>query len=158
MREFLIVWAGRHQRDEWDALFSRYRDRIQHTVPVREVPVKVRSAAGDDAARARAEADAIRAVLPDPCWTIALDRRGRQRSSVEWAGRLGDLLDTWAHPVAFVLGSDIGLDPRFVRECRETLSFGPLTLPHELARLVLAEQIYRALSIRAGIKYHRAPL
>ena len=73
----------------------------------------------------------------------------------EWLERIDR---DWPHPVVFVLGSDLGLGAAVRRACRETLSLGPMTLPHELARLVLYEQIYRALCIRAGIKYHRVPL
>ena len=64
----------------------------------------------------------------------------------------------WPHPVVFILGSDLGLAPSVSKACRESLSLGPMTLPHELARLVLYEQLYRALSIQARIKYHREPL
>ena len=60
-------------------------------------------------------------------------------------------------PVVFFLGSDLGLDPNLVAKCRQRLSLGPLTLPHALARLILLEQLYRALSILEGIQYHRRP-
>ena len=64
----------------------------------------------------------------------------------------------WPHPIAFLLGSDLGLDDGVRAAAREQLSLGPLTLAHELARLVLYEQIYRGFCITAGIKYHRDPL
>ena len=79
-------------------------------------------------------------------------------SSERFAEWLERIERDWPHPLVFVLGSDLGLGARVRDACRETLSFGPMTLPHELARLVLYEQIYRALCIRAGIKYHREPL
>jgi 23S rRNA (pseudouridine1915-N3)-methyltransferase len=63
----------------------------------------------------------------------------------------------WPRPVVFFLGSDLGLDPDLAARCRLRLSLGPLTLPHSLARLVLLEQLYRALSILEGIQYHRKP-
>ena len=113
---------------------------------------------GEGAERQRAEGKALLAALPDPCWSVALDRRGEMRSSEELAEWFSRLLVEWPHPIAFLVGSDLGL-PGFVRErVRQRLSFGPLTLPHELARLVLYEQLYRWLSIGAGIKYHRQPL
>ncbi len=64
----------------------------------------------------------------------------------------------WPHPVAFVIGSDLGLDLAVTRAARMVLSFGPMTLGHELARLVLYEQLYRSVSLARGIKYHRGPL
>ena len=155
-REIVILWAGRHQRDDWDALCGRYRDRIGRFVPLRERTVK--AGAGSGHRRLEAEAAGLREALPEPAWTVALDRRGRQKSSLELARWFAKVRDEWPHPVVFLLGSDLGLDPGLTGECRERLSLGKLTLPHELARLVLYEQIYRALCINAGIKYHRGPL
>lgn len=155
-REILILWAGRHQRRTWEELCAEYRRRIARQVPIRDQPVKVR-AAGDGRARRRAEAQALRAALPDPSWTIALDRRGRMRSSEDWAEHLRRLRDEWPHPIAFLIGSDLGLDDELRGELREELSLGPMTLGHELARLVLYEQLYRAISAERGIKYHRQP-
>lgn len=155
-REIVVLWAGRHHRDEWDALCGRYRQRIERYLPLQERAVKAGAGSGEQ--RLAAEAAALRQALPDPAWTVALDRRGRAVSSPDLAKWLARRRDTWPHPVVFLLGSDLGLDADLVRECRTRLSLGPMTLPHELARLVLYEQLYRALSINAGIKYHRGPL
>ena len=156
-RELLVVWSGRHQRDEWEVLCSRYRSRIERWQPVRDLPVRS-TREGPDAVRIEAEGRSLLAALPDPCWPIALDRRGRPSGSRALATRLTKLNEEWPHPVAFLIGSDLGLSREVLETSRERLSLGPLTLPHELARLVLYEQLYRALSIRAGIKYHREPL
>jgi len=155
-REIVVVWAGRHLRRGWEELCADYRRRIARHVPVRDQPVKAR-AGGDGAARRRAEGQALAAALPDPCWAIALDRRGRALSSEELAEHLGRLRHDWPHPVAFVIGSDLGLDEAILGAARERISFGPMVLGHELARLVLYEQLYRALCIERGIKYHRQP-
>ena len=62
----------------------------------------------------------------------------------------------WSEPlVAFVLGGPLGLDPAFRKAADATLSLSPMTLPHELARVVLAEQIYRAVTILRGVPYHK---
>ncbi|MCZ6726101.1 MAG: 23S rRNA (pseudouridine(1915)-N(3))-methyltransferase RlmH [Acidobacteria bacterium] len=155
-REIVVIWAGRHQRDEWDGLCGRYRERIERSLSFRERTVKAGTGAGRQ--RLAAEAGALRQALPDRAWTVALDRRGRQRSSSELAQWLRRLQEDWPYSIAFLLGSDLGLDDGLLGECRERLSLGPMTLPHELARLVLYEQLYRALSINEGIKYHRRPL
>ncbi len=156
-REILVTWAGRRDREEWDRLCERYRKRIRKQIPLRDMPVRAHPKA-DGPRRLRAEGESLLASLPDPCWTVALDRRGQMRSSSEMAGWLGRLLEDWPHPVAFLIGSDLGLDEAVRREARERLSFGPLTLPHELTRVILYEQIYRSLAIAAGIKYHRGAL
>jgi 23S rRNA (pseudouridine1915-N3)-methyltransferase len=153
-REFLILWAGRHQRREWEAVCAPYRERIGRVVPVRELPIRVRGAGGDPG-RARAEGEAILAALPDPAWLVALDSRGEAISSEAFSGELARLRREWPHPVAFALGSDEGLAPAVLSAARRVLSFGPMTLSHELARLVLYEQLYRALAIESGSRYHR---
>lgn len=77
-------------------------------------------------------------------------------SSESWGETLKQLRRDWAHPISFFIGSDLGLAPEVLAEARLVLSFGPMTLPHFLARLVLYEQIYRGLSMELGINYHRA--
>jgi len=156
-RELQVFWAGRHRRDEWDRLCERYRGRISRFVKLTEVPVRVRGVAADRD-RLRAEGEALLAAIPKGAWSVALDRRGTQRSSAELARWLQRLLDDWPCPIAFLVGSDLGLDKSLLTQVRDQLSFGPLTLPHEMARVVLYEQIYRGLCIGAGIKYHREPL
>ena len=154
-REILILWAGRHQRKTWEELCADYRRRIAREIPIRDQRVKVR--AGGGRARRRAEGRALEAALPDPCGSIALDRGGRMTSSEELADKLRGLHEKWPHPIAFLIGSDLGLDGGVLGTARERLSLGPMVLGHELARLVLYEQIYRAICIGRGIKYHRQP-
>lgn len=155
-RRILILRAGRHQRKSWEELCGDYRGRIEHEIPIHDQLIKVRQG-GDDPRRLTAEGRAIQAALPDPCWSIALDPRGKVTSSEDLAARLRRLREEWPHPVAFLIGSDLGLAPDVLSRARERLSFGPMTFGHELARLVLYEQLYRALSIERGIKYHRQP-
>lgn len=156
-RELIIAWAGRHRRDAWSRLVAEYLRRIERWSPVREIVART-SVSAEAERRLEAEAEALCRALPEPCWIVALDRRGGMRSSAALAEHLERLREEWPHAIAFVLGSDLGLARSFLDAARERLSLGPMTLPHELARLVMAEQLYRALSIAAGIKYHRQPL
>ena len=153
-REYVIVWAGRHQRAAWDEICDRYRKRIARLTPVRELAVKVRGR-GDGADRRRAEGEALLAAVPEPVWRVALDPAGRSLGSEELAAELARLKRDWPHPVAFLLGSDLGLAPEVLAAARTRLSLGPMTLSHELARVVLYEQLYRSASIEAGTGYHR---
>lgn len=150
----MIAWAGRHQRRAWDDLAEDYRRRIERFLPVRDLAVKAK-ATGEGAERKRAEGRALLAALPEKSWTIALDPGGELLSSEALAARLARLRRDWPHAIAFVVGSDLGLDGEVVSGARQAISLGPLTLPHELARVVLYEQLYRALCIDAGINYHR---
>lgn len=153
--EFRVLWAGRRQPAAWESLCRDYRDRIAAFHPIEERPIRV-SGAGDDQTRLRREGEALIAAAPADAWWVALDRTGK---AVDSEG-LAEIAETWRRewprPVVFFLGSDLGLAPELVGRCRLRLSFGPLTLPHALARLVLLEQVYRALSIGAGWPYHRS--
>jgi len=156
-RELAVVWAGRHQRSNWEEICASYRKRIARLATVRDVPVRAR-AAPDDPQRMKAEGAALLAAVPPSAWTFALDSRGEMLSSEQLAARLSRLKEEWPYPVAFLIGSDLGLDRAVLDGARAVLSLGPLTLSHELARVVLYEQLFRALSIEAGMSYHREPL
>lgn len=156
-RELVIVWAGRHHRSGWEEICSTYRRRISHMAAVRDLPVRAK-AASEDPQRMRIEGQALLAALPRPAWTVALDSRGEIVDSAKLAERLARIKAEWPHPVAFVIGSDLGLDQAVLDEARWVLSLGRLTLSHELARVVLYEQLYRTLTIEAGMSYHREPL
>lgn len=156
-RELIIAWTGRRKSGPWEALCADYRQRIERDVPVRDLALRPQTGREQER-RLIEEAAAMRKRLPDPCWLVALDRGGRALSSLALAEWLDRRLTDWPHAIAFALGSDIGLAPELIEQARTRLSLGPLTLPHELARLVLYEQLFRALSIRNGIKYHRQPL
>ena len=155
-RELAVVWAGRHHRSGWEEVCADYRKRIARWVPVRDLPVKARAGA-DDPQRQKIEGQALLAAVPQPAWIVALDSRGEMPDSEELADRLARLRGEWPHPVAFLIGSDLGLDRSVLESARWVLSLGRLTLSHELARVVLYEQLFRVLSIEAGMSYHRVP-
>ena len=156
-RELVIVWAGRHHRSGWEEICTTYRRRISHMATVRDLPVRAK-AASEDPQRLRIEGQALLGALPRPSYPIALDSRGESVDSPQLAERLARIKTDWPHPVAFLIGSDLGLDRAVLDEARWVLSLGRLTLSHELARVVLYEQLYRTLTIEAGMSYHREPL
>jgi 23S rRNA (pseudouridine1915-N3)-methyltransferase len=156
-RELVILWAGRHHRSGWEEICTTYRRKISPMATIRDVPIKVK-AASNDPQRLRVEGQALLAALPRPSWAIALDSRGEIVDSTQLAERLTRIKAEWPHPVVFVIGSDLGLDPAVLAEARWTLSLGRLTFSHELARAVLYEQLFRTLTIEAGMSYHREPL
>ena len=127
----------------------------------RYFPVEVLEVLEEDMNRRRAE-DVLAAEeqrllgrLPAGAYVIALDReKGERLSSEQLARRLSSLGLSGRSRVAFVLGGPLGLSPRVLGQADERLSFGPITLPHALARAVLLEQLYRAVKIERGEKYH----
>jgi 23S rRNA (pseudouridine1915-N3)-methyltransferase len=103
-------------------------------------------------ARAR-EAVRIRGQLARNAWTVALSPVGQQPASSEAFAVWLERRMTAARPVAFVVGGASGLDDALVGSCKEQLSLGALTMPHQLARVVLVEQLYRALCLLQGHPY-----
>jgi len=107
---------------------------------------------GEVHARAR-EAARIREQLARSAWTVGLAPTGRQpQSSEAFAGWLERRLAS-GRPVAFLVGGASGIDEGLLGACDEQLSLGPLTMPHQLARVVLVEQLYRALCVLQGHPY-----
>ena len=101
------------------------------------------------------EGEAILHAVRKGAFLAALCVEGRQISSEELAGLLAQRAGSGAGDVAFVIGSSHGLDERVKRAAQARISLGRITLPHQLARLVLTEQLYRACTINAGMKYHK---
>ncbi len=101
------------------------------------------------------EARRLLAKVGDGARIIALDERGRGRTSAEFAKDLSKLRDDGLADVAFIIGGPDGHGPELLDAAHSKLSLGPMTLPHGLARAVLLEQLYRAVTIIAGHPYHR---
>lgn len=154
---FEILWAGRNSPEPWASLCAEYCRRIEPWVAVRERAIRVAGKAEGEVRR-RVEAEALRQATPAGSFAVALSEQGEQWTSERLAAQVESWRAEWPHPVVFYVGSDLGLDPGLVSSCRLRLAFGRVTLPHQLARLVLVEQLYRALSITAGIHYHRPTL
>jgi 23S rRNA (pseudouridine1915-N3)-methyltransferase len=109
---------------------------------------------GEQRALADEAADVLKA-LPEAAHVIALDLAGRQLSSEQLAEHLEQLSVRGRSNVAFVIGGSHGLDASVLQRADERLSLGPMTLPHNLARVVLLEQLYRSFKIRRGEPYHK---
>jgi 23S rRNA (pseudouridine1915-N3)-methyltransferase len=102
-----------------------------------------------------AEARKILKRIPSGAYVVTLDReRGEPVSSEKLARRLNSLGLSGRSHVAFILGGPLGLSPEVLKRADALVSFGPVTLPHALARVVLLEQLYRAAKIHRGEKYH----
>jgi 23S rRNA (pseudouridine1915-N3)-methyltransferase len=131
------------------------RARRYWKLSVTEVPA---GASGTDAAPERvraAEAERILARIPDGLEVLALTRVGESMGSRELAEHLAELGTRSAPGVCFVIGGAFGLGDSVLRRARRRLTLSALTLPHEMARLVLAEQLYRAGTIVRGEPYHK---
>lgn len=148
-----IAAVGRLREAPLKALFDDYAGRSTWPIQVKEVEEKRKLAPAE---RMESEARLLAAALPDKATRIVLDQRGKVLSSEAFASQLGRLRDEGLQELGFVIGGADGLTPEWRRKARLVLSFGAMTWPHLLARVMLAEQLYRAQSILAGHPYHRA--
>lgn len=103
----------------------------------------------------RREGERILAEIPPRSFVFALDRRGKQCSSEELAKRFASLAVGGTSQLVFIIGGSLGLDPQVVQRADQVLSFSKFTFPHQLMRLILAEQIYRAFTIINNERYHK---
>ncbi len=133
-----------------------YLARVNRYVPCEVVEVKDGSAEGEEAKVVALEARRLRETDPrENELRVALDLRGRSYSSVEFARFLGDHMSYGRRDLAFLIGGPHGLEAGLRREADLQLSLSSLTFPHDLVRVLLLEQLYRALTILKGEPYHR---
>ncbi|MEM1371991.1 MAG: 23S rRNA (pseudouridine(1915)-N(3))-methyltransferase RlmH [Pseudomonadota bacterium] len=155
-----IIAVGRLKRGPDEALFQHYIDRcgpLSAAVGFRIVPPVTlpENKARQRKDRCAAEAEAILKHCKAGDCLVALDERGSQFTSAEFAGFLQDQQRDSAAGISFLLGGPDGHGDVVLKAASKRLSLSKFTLPHGLARIVLAEQIYRALTIMAGHPYHR---
>ena len=107
------------------------------------------------AAGLAAEAEKILAAVPKGAWFCVLTPEGTELSSEALADKLRSVKNEGKSAACFLIGSSFGMDPSVKRRADYRLSFGPMTFPHHLMRVMALEQLYRAESIQAGTKYHK---
>lgn len=147
-----IIAVGRLRGGPEQALAEHYRKRITWPVEVREVEERRKL---PPAEMKRHEAALIEAALPDRAVLVALDERGRDLTSRDFAARLGRWRDDGIADLAFAIGGADGLDDAIRERSQLALSLGRMTWPHFVVRGMLLEQLYRAQQILAGHPYHR---
>ncbi len=153
-----VIHVGDFRESYFREAEEEYRKRLQRFCSYRTVCVPEERVAEETnpalvAKALEKEAIRIRAALPKGCAVVALCIEGKQLTSQEFAEFLRE--KTASSPLCFVVGSSHGLDERFKRACAMRLSLSSLTFPHRLARLLLAEQIYRGFTILSGGIYHK---
>jgi 23S rRNA (pseudouridine1915-N3)-methyltransferase len=131
-----------------------YARRLARYVTFREHEVREASRAPTIAAQRAEEAKRISARIPDAATVLALTREGTSWSSAELAKQVERWLMV-SRPVTLLSGGSQGLDPSLLTRASARWSLGPLTLPHELARVVVIEQLYRAFTILRREPYHK---
>jgi 23S rRNA (pseudouridine1915-N3)-methyltransferase len=158
---FLVAAIGRLKSGPERELVERYRKRAADAgrqIGIRDVEIiEIReSRARELEKRLLEESIALATVIPDNAVIIALDERGHSLDSGAIAGQLRVWRDSGRPAVVFVIGGADGLAAEIKHRATLTLAFGAATWPHQLARIMLLEQLYRVVTILAGHPYHRA--
>lgn len=137
--------------------FHDYQRRLRSplTLELIEIPLATRRATEDPQRAISREGDAMLAALKPGDHVVALDVPGRLMSTVQVGAWLNERLRE-GRPLAFLIGGPDGLSASCRERADQAWSLSPLTLPHALVRVVVAEQLYRAVSLLAGHPYHRA--
>lgn len=146
-----------HKMPAWiKAGFDEYARRMPADASLELIEIKPeKRAPGASTLRIQQlEAERIRAALPPQAMLVALDEHGRQLTTVELSQNLARWMQDGSNP-CFVIGGADGLDRSIREDADFLLGLSSLTLPHGLARVVLAEQLYRAVSLLKGHPYHR---
>lgn len=155
-----ILAIGRLKAGPELDLFDDYAKRARglgRACGITEIAVRdfAESKLPDATARMAAEAQLLTQAIPQPSFTIVLDGRGKNPSSDDFAGIFQRHLDQGTSSIAFLIGGPDGHGPELRKKAGLLLSLGSMTWPHRLARVMLAEQIYRAVTILVKHPYHR---
>ncbi|KAA0077924.1 23S rRNA (pseudouridine(1915)-N(3))-methyltransferase RlmH [Tardiphaga sp. P9-11] len=156
----LVISIGKLKQGPERELAERYRDRFDDIgrklgfrgLAIHEIS---ESRARDASTRINEEAAAISALIPEKAVVVALDERGSSVDSASFARHIGKWRDESVPHNVFVIGGADGLSPELRRKAKLSIAFGSATWPHQMVRVMLLEQIYRAATILAGHPYHR---
>ncbi|MGO9360207.1 MAG: 23S rRNA (pseudouridine(1915)-N(3))-methyltransferase RlmH [Xanthobacteraceae bacterium] len=157
----LIICVGRLKQGAERELAERYHARFTDSgrklgFRALDVVELTESRSRDAATRMAEEATAIAAAVPEKSVVVTLDERGKSLESSAFAQKLAQWRDEQTATLVFVIGGADGLSPELRRKASLSLAFGAATWPHQMVRVMLLEQLYRATTILTGHPYHRA--
>ena len=154
-----LICMGKLKEKYWRDAAAEYEKRLSRfgkweTIELPDLPEPSNSSPAIEEQIKKKEGDAILSKIRDGDVVVCLCIDGRQMDSVQLSRKMTELIDT-GRRVVFVIGGSLGLADEVVRRAQVKLSFSPMTFPHQLARIMLLEQTYRALKIAAGERYHK---
>ena len=159
MHNIKVICVGKSKEKYWDAAYAEYLKRLRaycspEVIEVREARLPANASPADERNVIDAEGRDILGRISGGDFVIALDIRGKEFSSEELARKISDISFNNSR-ICFIIGGSLGLSDEVKERADLRLSFGKITLPHQLARVVLLEQIYRAFKINSGEAYHK---
>ena len=154
-----LICMGRLKERYWRDAAAEYEKRISRfgkfeEIELPDLPEPSNSSPAIEEQIRKKEGEAILSKIRDQDVVVCLCIDGKQMDSVQLSRKLTELVDT-GRRVVFVIGGSLGLSPEVVARAQLKLSFSPMTFPHQLARIMLLEQTYRALKIASGERYHK---
>jgi len=154
-----LICMGRLKEKYWRDAAAEYEKRLSRfgrweTIELPDLPEPSNSSPAIEMQIRKKEGDAILSKIRDQDVVVCLCIEGKQMDSVKLSEKLTELIDT-GRRVVFVIGGSLGLSEAVTARAQLKLSFSPMTFPHQLARIMLLEQTYRALKIAAGERYHK---
>lgn len=152
-----LVWPASSSEKDFAEAIDRYLKRIRHFYPIEvvEVPAERGRQTQSDATTMRSQSSRLLAAIPARGTVVVLDERGQMLDSLKFARWLERLTIDSPHGIHFVVGGDVGFDDSVRNRADKVLSLSAMTLPHQVARVVLLEQIYRACTLMRNIRYHK---
>ncbi|HEY2322478.1 MAG TPA: 23S rRNA (pseudouridine(1915)-N(3))-methyltransferase RlmH [Thermoanaerobaculia bacterium] len=152
-----LIWPASSSERDFEEAIDRYLKRIRHFYPIEvvEVPAERGRQTQSDATTMRSQSSRLLAAMPARGTVVVLDERGQTLDSLKFARWLERLTIDSPHGIHFVIGGDVGFDDSVRTRADKLLSLSAMTLPHQIARVVLLEQIYRACTLIRNIRYHK---
>jgi 23S rRNA (pseudouridine1915-N3)-methyltransferase len=148
-----LILVGRTERGFVADGVQHYLARLDRTMPV-EVSILPEAGRGESAFQQRTESDRIMAAIRPGEKVVVLDERGAALTSTAFAGKLGAWRDQGVKHVVFIIGGAYGMTDEVRQRADVLLALSTMTFPHQLVRVLFAEQLYRATSILQGTGYH----
>ena len=152
----LVIAVGQKQPAWVEAVFDDYANRFppDHRISLKEVKAEPRTSGKSVEVMKAAEAERITAAIPKDAICVALDERGQDMATQTFSDWLTRTKED-SHHIVFIIGGPDGLDEELKRRCTKLIRLSSMTLPHGMARVLLAEQLYRAWSLATNHPYHR---
>jgi 23S rRNA (pseudouridine1915-N3)-methyltransferase len=152
-----LIWIRSTSDAEFRDAVDRYFNRIKHFLPIEltELAPEKGRQPKSDALIIHAHSAKLLSAIPPRGTVVVLDERGKSMTSLTFAAWLEREIANQPHGIHFVLGGDIGFDDSVRQKADLLLALSAMTLPHQMARVILLEQIYRACTLMRNIRYHK---
>ena len=150
-----VLTVGKPDNANYQKLLAMYHDRLVHYTRIELDHIRPEKVIRDDPGIMLREESRLREKIGNRDYLVVMDKSGDTLSSTDLAEWLQKLQNQALPAMSFVIGGPLGFSREFVGSANRVLSFSPMTFPHELAAVMLLEQLYRAFSINKGEKYHK---